>query len=74
MTNNFECNLCGGAVAHQVPFRYAFKDRFLWLMQCDGCRLLSIWPRSSDQEIVEMYAAKYFTVADGKTHHMMMSM
>ncbi|AMS26378.1 hypothetical protein AEM51_04430 [Bacteroidetes bacterium UKL13-3] len=70
MTSDFKCNLCQSSKAHQVPFRYAFKDRFLWLMQCDECGLRSIWPRPSDSEIVEMYAAEYFTEADSATHHM----
>ncbi|MES2779403.1 MAG: class I SAM-dependent methyltransferase [Bacteroidota bacterium] len=70
MESNFECNLCGGVKANKVPFRYAFKDRFLWLMQCDNCGLRSIWPRPSDEEIVDMYASEYFTEADSKTHHM----
>jgi 2-polyprenyl-3-methyl-5-hydroxy-6-metoxy-1,4-benzoquinol methylase len=70
MINNFECNLCGSHLAHKVPFRYAFKDRFLWLMQCDDCSLRSIWPRPTDEEIVEMYSSDYFTQADAATHHM----
>jgi 2-polyprenyl-3-methyl-5-hydroxy-6-metoxy-1,4-benzoquinol methylase len=39
-------------------------------MQCENCGLRSIWPRPSDGEIVEMYAAEYFTEADATTHHM----
>lgn len=70
MTSDFECNLCQSTKAHKVPFRYAFKDRFLWLMQCDNCGLRSIWPRPSDEEITEMYAEEYFTEADSATHHM----
>ncbi|MES2560102.1 MAG: class I SAM-dependent methyltransferase [Bacteroidota bacterium] len=70
MENNFKCNLCGGEKAHKIPFRYAFKDRFLWLMECESCGLRSIWPRPSEEEIVEMYAAEYFTEADAATHHM----
>ncbi len=66
----FECNLCHSAKAHTVPFRYAFKDRFLWLLECDSCGLRSIWPRPSDDEIVEMYSEGYFTEADAATHHM----
>jgi 2-polyprenyl-3-methyl-5-hydroxy-6-metoxy-1,4-benzoquinol methylase len=66
----FVCNLCGSTQAHRVPFRYLFKQRFLWLMECDKCTLRSIWPRPTQPEIVEMYAADYFTQADPATHHM----
>lgn len=70
MNQEFECNLCHSKIASRVPFRYAFKDRFLWLMQCKECGLRSLWPRPSDEEIVEMYASDYFTQADAATHHM----
>ena len=70
MNIEFECNLCHSKTASRVPFRYAFKDRFLWLLQCKECGLRSLWPRPSDEEIVEMYASDYFTQADAATHHM----
>lgn len=70
MQVNFSCNLCGSTSGHTIPFRYAFKDRFLWGVRCDSCHLMSIWPRPSDQEIEEMYASDYFTGADSATHHM----
>lgn len=70
MDNNFECNLCGSKKASKVPFRYLFKQNYLWLYECDGCKLRSIWPRPSDKEIEEMYASDYFTEADSATHHM----
>lgn len=70
MSIEFECNLCQSKKASRIPFRYAFKDRFLWLMQCEKCGLRSIWPRPSDEEIVEMYTSDYFTQADAATHHM----
>jgi 2-polyprenyl-3-methyl-5-hydroxy-6-metoxy-1,4-benzoquinol methylase len=66
----FVCNLCNSTSAKKVPFRYAFKNRFLWLMECNNCSLRSVWPRPSNDEIVEMYAADYFTEADPATHHM----
>ncbi|MES2689836.1 MAG: class I SAM-dependent methyltransferase, partial [Bacteroidota bacterium] len=53
-----------------IPFRYKFKDRFLWGVKCDQCELISIWPRPSDKEIEEMYAEDYFTGTDKQTHHM----
>jgi 2-polyprenyl-3-methyl-5-hydroxy-6-metoxy-1,4-benzoquinol methylase len=67
---DFECNLCGNTQGHTIPFRYQFKDRYLWAVKCDRCSLISIWPRPSDAEIEEMYAADYFTGADKATHHM----
>ncbi len=73
MKVDFLCNLCGGKTGHQIPFRYAFKDRFLWAVKCDSCELVSIWPRPSDQEIQEMYEAEYFQGSDAKTHHMEVS-
>ncbi|MFA6260782.1 MAG: class I SAM-dependent methyltransferase [Bacteroidia bacterium] len=66
----FECNLCKGVNGHTLPFRYRFKERYLWAVSCDGCGLVSIWPRPSDPEIEEMYSADYFTGADKATHHM----
>ncbi len=70
MAVDFECNLCGSNQASKIPFRYAFKGGYLWLYECNGCKLRSIWPRPTDEEITEMYAADYFTEADAATHHM----
>lgn len=70
MVTDFACNLCGSDKAVRLPFRYAFKGRFLWLYECADCQLRSIWPRPSDEEITEMYASDYFTEADSATHHM----
>lgn len=70
MDNHFVCNLCGGLQFSIVPFRYQFKGRYLQLLECDNCSLRSIWPRPSDEEIVEMYAAEYFTEGGSDTHHM----
>jgi 2-polyprenyl-3-methyl-5-hydroxy-6-metoxy-1,4-benzoquinol methylase len=70
MKEAFECNLCNGTVGQRIPFRYQFKDRFLWAIQCKSCELISIWPRPSAAEITEMYADDYFVGADKKTHHM----
>jgi 2-polyprenyl-3-methyl-5-hydroxy-6-metoxy-1,4-benzoquinol methylase len=68
--SDFVCNLCSSEQGRKVPFRYAFKERFLWLIECNNCGLRSIWPRPSDKEIVEMYAAEYFTETDSATHHL----
>ncbi|MCG9879625.1 MAG: hypothetical protein MH472_03410, partial [Bacteroidia bacterium] len=70
MEENFECNLCGNTSANRIPFRYKFKDKFLWAVKCTSCELVSIWPRPSDTEITEMYADDYFVGSDNKTHHM----
>jgi len=67
---DFECNLCGHTAGHTIPFRYRFKNRYLWAVKCDQCSLISIWPRPTDIEIDEMYSADYFTGADKETHHM----
>ena len=66
----FECNLCNQKSGKTIPFRYLFKDRYLWGVKCGNCGLVSIWPRPSDKEIEEMYASDYFTGADKSTHHM----
>lgn len=70
MDDNFECNLCNGTKASRIPFRYSFKGRYLWLLECNSCGLRSIWPRPSYNEIEEMYSSDYFTQADAATHHM----
>ena len=70
MSEDFRCNLCDSSKAHPIPFRYLFKNRYLQLLECDACGLRSIWPRPSDDEITEMYAADYFTGSDKETHHM----
>ncbi|MCU0422552.1 MAG: class I SAM-dependent methyltransferase [Bacteroidia bacterium] len=67
---DFKCNLCGNNKAKQIPFRYEFKGRYLWLYECNACKLRSIWPQPNSHEIAEMYAANYFTEADSATHHM----
>ena len=66
----FECNLCNQKSGNTIPFRYLFKDRYLWGVKCDNCGLVSIWPRPNNQEIEEMYASDYFTSSDKSTHHM----
>ncbi len=73
MKVNFECNLCGGKEGNTIPFRYAFKDKFLWGVKCANCELVSIWPRPSDEEIKEMYEGDYFSGTDPQTHHMEVS-
>ncbi len=73
MNVKFKCNLCGGEDGKTIPFRYAFKDRFLWGVSCNSCSLVSIWPRPSDEEIKEMYEDDYFTSDDKQTHHMEVS-
>lgn len=70
MEENFECNLCGNQSGNRIPFRYKFKDRYLWAVKCTNCELVSIWPRPSAEEITEMYADDYFVGSDNKTHHM----
>ncbi len=70
MKVTFACNLCHNQTGKTIPFRYLFKDRFLWGVKCDNCGLVSIWPRPTDAEITEMYASDYFTGADKATHHM----
>jgi 2-polyprenyl-3-methyl-5-hydroxy-6-metoxy-1,4-benzoquinol methylase len=70
MNVNFDCNLCGCKQGKTIPFRYAFKDKFLWGVKCNNCELVSIWPRPTEDEIVEMYASDYFTGSDKETHHM----
>lgn len=66
----FKCNLCGSDKGAKIPFRYLFKERYLWAIKCEECSLVSIWPRPKDEEIEQMYAADYFTGADKQTHHM----
>lgn len=70
MKVSFECNLCNSKEGNTIPFRYKFKDRYLWAVKCNNCALISIWPRPSNDEIVEMYASDYFTGSDKETHHM----
>lgn len=69
MENNYHCVLCNGSKFRKIPFRYAFKGRFLDGQKCLSCGLISILPRPTDDEITEMYSDNYFTVADNKTHH-----
>jgi 2-polyprenyl-3-methyl-5-hydroxy-6-metoxy-1,4-benzoquinol methylase len=70
MKQEFECNLCGSKTGKTIPFRYAFRDRFLWGVKCDQCELISIWPRPTSEEIQEMYSDDYFVGEDKSTHHM----
>ena len=70
MKIKFDCNLCGSEDGSTIPFRYAFKDRFLWGVKCNNCKLVSIWPRPSDEEIKTMYEDDYFVGSDKETHHM----
>jgi 2-polyprenyl-3-methyl-5-hydroxy-6-metoxy-1,4-benzoquinol methylase len=73
MSVEFECNLCGNKIGEKIPFRYAFKDTFLWGVKCSNCELVSIWPRPSSEEIKEMYEDDYFKGTDKQTHHMSIS-
>lgn len=69
MENTYHCTLCNGSEFREIPFRYAFKGRFLLGQKCKTCGLISILPRPTDDEITKMYSDNYFTVADKKTHH-----
>lgn len=63
------CTLCNGNSFRKIPFRYAFKGKFLDARKCKNCGLISIFPRPTADEIMDMYSDEYFTVADNKTHH-----
>jgi 2-polyprenyl-3-methyl-5-hydroxy-6-metoxy-1,4-benzoquinol methylase len=69
MDFDYTCVLCNGKKGKKIPFGYAFKDRELWGIKCNSCGLITIQPQPSADEITEMYAEQYFTVADKKTHH-----
>lgn len=69
MTNTNNCSLCNGADFKKIPFRYAFKGRYLYAEKCRSCGLISIFPRPTDGEITEMYRSDYYTIADKNTHH-----
>lgn len=55
------CPLCGRVELEVRPFRYAFKERFLYGAECRACALTSICPQPTDHEIAEMYSDEYFT-------------
>ncbi len=69
MDLDFRCELCGSTAGKRIPFRYLFKERYLWAIRCNKCKLTVILPQPSADEITEMYAVDYFTVADKQTHH-----
>jgi SAM-dependent methyltransferase len=45
----------------RLPFRYDFRQRFLYGVQCPTCALVSLHPPLSDAEISGLYAEEYFT-------------
>ncbi|MFH1144799.1 MAG: methyltransferase domain-containing protein [Candidatus Eisenbacteria bacterium] len=53
-----------------LPFRYAFKGRFLFGTRCPSCTLVAIAPQPTPQEIRDLYAEEYFTEcsADAGAH------
>jgi len=55
------CPLCGATASEALPFRYAFRDRFLHGIRCRGCRLVFIDPQPTAEEIADMYSEAYFT-------------
>ena len=69
MDKNFVCNLCNHSGYRVIPFRYAFKGRYINAVKCKKCGLISLFPPPSDDEIQEMYSDDYFTVEDVQTHH-----
>lgn len=69
MDFEYTCVLCENNNGNKIPFGYAFKNRELWGIKCTKCGLITIQPQPSADEITEMYAEQYFTIADKKTHH-----
>ncbi len=55
------CHVCGAPEAQGLPFRYAFKDRFLYGVRCLRCSLIFVEPQPTALEIAAMYDEAYFT-------------
>lgn len=55
------CLICSGSRLHTLPFRYAFKDRFLHGTSCLDCSAVFLDPMPSDDEIAGLYQEEYFT-------------
>ncbi len=55
------CHVCGSPEAQVLPFRYAFKDRFLHGVKCLRCSLIYVEPQPTTLEIAAMYDEVYFT-------------
>jgi len=69
METNNVCVLCGGQKGKKIPFAYAYKNRELRAVKCSFCKLITIQPQPSADEITEMYAEQYFTLADKSLLH-----
>lgn len=55
------CYVCGGQNLKALPFRYAFKGRFLDGLRCQRCHMSFIHPQPTTREINELYQEDYFT-------------
>ncbi len=55
------CPLCGPAALTRLPFRYDFRQRYLYGVRCSTCRLVFLHPPLDDAEIAALYTEEYFT-------------
>jgi SAM-dependent methyltransferase len=55
------CWICGNPKLRVLPFRYAFRERFLVGVRCSSCSMVFVHPQPSSAEISEMYGEDYFT-------------
>ncbi len=55
------CPLCAHSTQRILPFRYAFRGRYLYGVQCPRCALVFIHPQPTPAEIRELYGVDYFT-------------
>ncbi len=69
MSTGFICSLCGNGRHKNIPFRYLFRERYIYATRCTKCKLIVLYPPPNDEEISEMYSEDYFTVEDVQTHH-----
>ncbi|MFN8549316.1 MAG: class I SAM-dependent methyltransferase [Candidatus Eisenbacteria bacterium] len=56
-----DCPLCRQRRLLVLPFRYAFRGRFLYGVRCTHCALVFVHPQPDGEEITQMYGEEYFT-------------
>jgi SAM-dependent methyltransferase len=55
-----QCNLCGAGVFENVPFYYSWEDKRFQGVRCCRCRLITLSPLPTDEELTRLYAEEYF--------------
>ncbi|MBK6729482.1 MAG: class I SAM-dependent methyltransferase [Bacteroidetes bacterium] len=55
-----QCEICNQEKFHDLPFFYLWNNKKFQLVQCNNCKLITLDPKPTSQELELLYAEDYF--------------